>query len=227
MKVFSPHFEILTAAQKDLWPKLSFTKNLGFCLYCDTALALQLGHRGSANFDFFSDRSFSGEQLLEKLPIVQGGVEVTQCGHNKLGFFVDGISISFFWNQGCGRVGEPLLSNDHNLFVASLLDILGLKLKVIFDRVEWKDYYDIASLLRYGISLKDGLCTAKAFFGNAFVSEHCLMALTYFEDLGLEKVNMADRELLTNCVQAISGPITASKILSSSLVPSDYSANKR
>ncbi len=227
MKVFSPQLDILPAAQKDLWPKLAFTKDLGFCLYGGTALALQLGHRESVDFDFFSDRSFFGAELLEKLPIVQGEVDVRQCSRNTLTFVIDGVSISFFGHQGYGRVGEPLLTADNNIFVASLLDILGLKLKVLFDRVEWKDYYDIASLLRYGISLKDGLCTAKAFFGNAFLPEHCLMALTYFEDLDLEKVTRADRKLIKHCVHEISLPITASKILSSSLIPSDYSTNKR
>ncbi len=225
MKQFSPHLDILPPAQKKLWPKLSFTKEMGFCLYGGTALALQLGHRESVDFDFFSDRSFFGVQLLEKLPITQG-VEVRQCSQNTLSFIIDGVGMSFFGHQSYGRVGEPLLTNDNNIFVASLLDIFGLKLKVLFDRIEWKDYYDIAALLRHGISLKDGLCTAKAFFGKAFLPEHCLMALTYFEGLDLEKLNMADRELLINRVQEISHPITASKILSSSLIPSDYQTHK-
>ena len=36
-----------------------------------TAIALQLGHRESIDFDFFSDKTFSHEEIIEKLPFLK------------------------------------------------------------------------------------------------------------------------------------------------------------
>lgn len=53
MKQLSPHKEILPTSQQEVWPELSDIKKLGFVLYGGTAIALQLGHRISVDFDFF------------------------------------------------------------------------------------------------------------------------------------------------------------------------------
>ena len=50
---FSPHLEILPEVQRWIYPRLQNLKKLGFVLYEGTALALQLGHRQSVDFDFF------------------------------------------------------------------------------------------------------------------------------------------------------------------------------
>ena len=54
MKIFEPSFDILPESQKALWLDLSPCKDLGFVLYGGTAIALQIGHRASIYFDFFS-----------------------------------------------------------------------------------------------------------------------------------------------------------------------------
>ena len=54
MRSFEPHMEILPKAQRALWGLLAPCVDLGFVLYGGTAIALQLGHRSSVDFDFFS-----------------------------------------------------------------------------------------------------------------------------------------------------------------------------
>lgn len=54
------HFEALTTDGKKIFPKLS--KFEGFYLAGDTALALQIGHRISVDFDFFT-----GEKIKRTL----------------------------------------------------------------------------------------------------------------------------------------------------------------
>ena len=222
MKEFVPQLKVLPPAQKRIWPKLAFTKDLGFCLYGGTALALQLGHRQSVDFDFFSDKSFSADELLNKLPFA-GKAKILQCEQDTLTLQIDGVFISFFGSQRYGRAGEPLLTCDNTIFVASLLDILGLKLKTLFDRVEWKDYYDITWILRQGISLKDGLGVAMSFFGDTFIAEHCLMALTYFEGVDSDKFTPKDQEELVHFVRQTEMPVQPAQVISNSLLPSDYS----
>lgn len=51
---FKPIFSTLPKNQQRLWSQLGPAKDLGFCLYGGTALALRFGHRESIDFDFFS-----------------------------------------------------------------------------------------------------------------------------------------------------------------------------
>jgi len=52
----SLHLDILPPAQRKIWDALSALPS-EFVLYGGTAIALQLGHRQSVDFDFFARRS--------------------------------------------------------------------------------------------------------------------------------------------------------------------------
>jgi Nucleotidyl transferase AbiEii toxin, Type IV TA system len=54
---FEPRLDILPDSQRRLWPELDAIPS-DFVLYGGTGLALQLGHRVSEDFDFFSSSSF-------------------------------------------------------------------------------------------------------------------------------------------------------------------------
>ncbi len=51
MTRLAPRLDVLSAAQRALWPELAGLPR-GFVLYGGTALALRLGHRVSVDFDF-------------------------------------------------------------------------------------------------------------------------------------------------------------------------------
>jgi len=54
---FAPRPDVLAAPQRRLWNEhVAVPKE--FVLYDGTALALQLGHRRSLDFDFFGERPF-------------------------------------------------------------------------------------------------------------------------------------------------------------------------
>ena len=63
------------------------------------------------------------------------------------------VKISFFGGIGFGRVSRPDLA-DNGIEVAGALDLLAIKLKVLLQRVEAKDYVDIDVLLRSGGSAR-------------------------------------------------------------------------
>lgn len=54
--------DILPASQRQLWPELDAVP-ADFVLYGGTGLALQLGHRVSEDFDFFSSSGFGLDTL--------------------------------------------------------------------------------------------------------------------------------------------------------------------
>ena len=70
---FSPHLEILPEVQRWIYPRLQNLKKLGFVLYGGTALALQLGHRQSVDFDFFLHDPLDQKQLRDAFPLFGRG----------------------------------------------------------------------------------------------------------------------------------------------------------
>jgi hypothetical protein len=153
---FEPRLETLPAAQRRLWPSLAPLVASRFVLYGGTAIALQLGHRASIDFDFFATAALDKAALRNEMPSLSNAL-VLQDEPNTLVVSVavsgEPVKLSFFGGLALGRVGEPRVTHDGTLLVASLVDLLATKLKAILDRAEAKDYIDIAALLRAGIPL--------------------------------------------------------------------------
>jgi hypothetical protein len=66
-ETFEPRLDILPESRRRLWPELDAVP-MDFVLYGGTGLALQLGHRVSEDFDFFSSSGFDPEHLRSGLP---------------------------------------------------------------------------------------------------------------------------------------------------------------
>ena len=100
------------------------------------------------------------------------------------------VKLSFFGELTMGRVGDPDWSEDCMVRVASKLDLMATKLKVLLQRIESKYYVDIAALTRSDVDLADGLAAARALYPQTFPPSQCLRTPTWFED--------GDRELLSD-----------------------------
>jgi Nucleotidyl transferase AbiEii toxin, Type IV TA system len=207
--MFQPKLETLPRAQQRLWPKLSFTRTLGFTLYGGTAIAVQLGHRISVDFDFFHQANLNRAQIFEVAPFLVGAT-VIQDEPNALtvlaadsadAFLV--VKVSFFGAINFGRYQHPKTTNDGILDVACLEDLLATKLKVILQRAEAKDYIDIAALINSGLSLATGLAIAKEMFGPNFQASESLKALSYFNDGDLSTLPTSTKSVLINAAARI------------------------
>jgi hypothetical protein len=186
-----PRLDILSLAQRQLWPQLATVADAAFVLYGGTAIALYLGHRESIDFDFFTDQTFQPEDLLAKFHFLREA-EILQTQRDTLTVLTAGdgndshrVKISFFGGFEFGRLKDPERTADGVLEVASLQDLLAHKLKVLLQRVEIKDYLDIDAILEKGLDLAQGCVGAQALF-RAFAPQECLKALTYFNDPLLE-----------------------------------------
>lgn len=202
MPELSPRLDVLPQAQRLLWPSLKPAANLGFALYGGTALALRLGHRSSVDFDFFSESPLEQRALFENMPFLTAA-QVLQDRPDTLTLLVtpsstssDTVKLSFFGSITLGRVGTPQWTNDRVAQVASSQDLLGTKLKVVLQRIEAKDYLDIAAILESGTALAVGLGSARALFGPAFQPSECLKALVYFEGGDLNSLTAAIKHRL-------------------------------
>jgi len=200
---FEPQWEALPAAQQKFWPSLSGSVELGLVLYGGTAVALRLGHRASIDFDFFTEKPLDRAALANAFTFVDCS-EVIQDRPDTLTVLApvgqDRVKVSFFGSVAIGRVGVPDLTPDRTVEVASLLDLLATKLKVMQQRIEAKDYRDVAALLRAGLHLETGLAAAKALYHPSFEPSEAARALTYFLGGDLATLAEGDKELLTRAV---------------------------
>lgn len=229
-ETFTPYVARLPAAQRQLWPQLRPLVQQGMVLHGGTAIALRLGHRESVDFDYFTHRPLDRAALLAAFPQFASAT-IIQDEPNSLTGMIPGsggeVKISFFGTIRFGRVGEPQTTDDGVAVVASLLDLLAQKLKTVMQRIEAKDYQDIAALLRAGVSLDAGMAGAMALYGGQFSPLECARALVYFKDRALALLPSADRRFLLDAVRglhAISRSLHPATILSSSLTASSRAA---
>ena len=127
------------------------------------------------------------------------------------------MKVSFFGGIDFGRVGYPERTVDGVAEVASLLDLLATKLKTM-QRIESKDYMDVAAILRAGISLEDGLSAAAALFGSDFQPSEAIRPLTFFQGGDLASLSQFHREVLIHAathVRSIPLSVVTSRSLSS------------
>lgn len=201
---FTPRLDILPKAQRRLWAELGGTPR-EFTLYGGTAIALRLGHRQSADFDFFARTPFEPDSLLKKIPYLKDAV-VRQSSPNTLTTTIDRggpVQVSFFGGLNLGQVEAPDFIKDPNLAIASLLDLAGTKAKVIIQRVEPKDYIDIhALLIKGGIPLAKMLAAASVIFGPQINPLDALKAIAYHQDPALTGLSDKVKTDLVRAVQA-------------------------
>jgi hypothetical protein len=202
---FAPRLDILPLPQRRLWDELVVVPR-EFVLYGGTAIALQLGHRQSVDFDFFSNRPLDPTQLVPAIPFLAGAT-VTQREPNTFGCLVDRggpVKLSFFGLPRIPRLLPPLIAPDNGLQVASLLDLAGTKASVVQMRAEAKDYLDIDAVLTDGrIDLPTALASARAIYGESFNPLATLKALAYFEDGNVRRLPQAVKDRLVKAASAV------------------------
>ena len=194
----TPRLTVLPGPQRVLWPSLALLPD-AFVLYGGTALALRLGHRTSADFDFFSAEPLDTERLfglslLHRAETLQAEPDTLTVSVSPGG--ADPVKLSFFGGIDTGRVGVPDRTDDDVVWVASMLDLLATKLKVLLQRVSARDYVDIAAILESGLGLADGLGAAVALYGRQFPPMDAVKALGYFSEGDAVNVEPSVRDTL-------------------------------
>jgi hypothetical protein len=201
---FEPRLDILPESQRLLWPELDSVPT-NFVLYGGTALALQLGHRVSDDFDFFSPTGFEPRELHSRLPFFADlapenpDVWVHWKPDNLEGFIDRGgiVKVAFFGGlDTLRRVEDPRPAAGSRVQVASLIDLAGMKMRVIQARASWKDYIDIHALALNGIDLPLALAAAMA-IDRRFDPLHSIRALQFYGDGTLGRVPATIRADLT------------------------------
>ncbi len=159
-----------------------------------TALALQIGHRKSYDFDFFVNEPISkyiwkkvkdtfGANSYKTLDTQDQLDVVTQNGVN-LTFFLDDYKSMF----------PVIKSNDINLM--SIQDIACNKAFIQGRRPKWRDYVDLYFILKENhVTLEKLIINCLKKFGNDFSKKLFLEQLIYWNDIYNYRIEYVDKDI--------------------------------
>lgn len=194
------YLEVLNQERRELLLLLRAFRD-DFYLAGGTALALQLGHRKSQDYDLFRAEKFDERQLLARVRDAFQGhdLRIVQQAWQTLDVLVDQVKVSFFYDP-YPPLGKLLELEDGNLRLASVVDIGCMKLSAITSRASYKDFVDLYFILQT-VSLPELLrrCREKI---PALDTNLVLKSLVYFGDVQEEKLEfMPGKETRFKTVQ--------------------------
>lgn len=174
------HRAALTEAGIRLLPRLTSFK--GFYLAGGTALALQIGHRRSIDFDLFSVQPLPGRLLATAKRIFTGStIMVTYAGPEQLDLNVDSVKVTLLHYPYAPA--EPFVKYE-GLDLASIPEIAAMKAFAIGKRMSYKDYVDWYFLLaEKRVALSDVINLAQQKFGGDFNDRLFLGQLISIDDI--------------------------------------------
>jgi hypothetical protein len=165
----------------------------------------------SEDFDFFSSTGFDPDRLRSRLPFFRDLDPAdpnawVQRKRDNLEAFVDRgglVKLAFFGGlDTLGRIEDPRRAAGSRVQVASLIDLAGMKMRVIQVRGSWKDYIDIHTLAVNGVDIPTGLAVAKAIDRN-FDPGISIRALQFYGDGTLDRVPAGIERDLTRWAQEV------------------------
>lgn len=172
--------EALTKSGKEIFPLLG--KFGDFYLAGGTALALQIGHRISVDFDLFSEKNIN-RSLFNKVKIIFAGKKVIPSVNNpdELTVFINGVKTTFL------SYPFPVESGFAHYNSVKLLnpkEIAATKAYTIGRRGSLKDYIDLYFIISGKIATLDEIIKmANEKFGEEFNDRLFLEQLVYFKDI--------------------------------------------
>ncbi|OGV96774.1 hypothetical protein A2W24_01785 [Microgenomates group bacterium RBG_16_45_19] len=189
--------QALLPPQKQIWPQLSLFKD-AFYLAGGTGLAVQLGHRISYDYDFFSPRKIEPnlrQQVNDHFPQSRFTLDST----DQLTWITQsGVKITLAYTPH--HPLYPVIITDV-LRLESVTDIAADKAFTIGRRGQFRDYVDLTAILNSGFKLEGIIHDAVAKYNAMFDEKLFLEQLVYFDDLSDRDVQLLDTNLSKSQVQ--------------------------
>jgi len=171
---------VLTPAQRVVFTRLAALKRVGI-LVGGTALAFQLKHRRSFDFDIFTSKNIPPDLAWEVKKIFGKKIKVIKESENELTFLTPKkVKITFFYYPF-----KPLykIIKTHSISIVDWRDIAADKAYTLGRRPIYRDYVDTFFIIRKGHKLENIISDAKQKFGGLFSEKLFLGQLTYFKDI--------------------------------------------
>lgn len=173
------HKEILTENQVKLLPVLKlFSSQFG--LVGGTAVALQIGHRRSIDFDMFIGKKFGNLAVERKFRANANIDKIIVSRLDELTFLADGVKFTFF--------NYPYAIDYPRRFEAEikmpdLLTLAAMKAFALGMRAKWKDYVDLYFIMKDFYRIAEIIKKGEEIFTTEFNAKIFRVQLGYFNDV--------------------------------------------
>ncbi|MCL5675780.1 MAG: nucleotidyl transferase AbiEii/AbiGii toxin family protein [Patescibacteria group bacterium] len=175
------YLEILDPKRKEVFEKLTAFGKDGF-LAGGTALALQLDHRKSFDFDIFLPKQISSQFYRRVLRVFGQETRVRiKTGDLLLIQTSEGIDVHFvyYWYKDL----FPRVKTS-SIDLSTMADIAANKALTIGQRGQWRDYVDVFFLLKKGVfNFEKIMEMARKKYKSEFNPRLFLEQLAYFGDI--------------------------------------------
>ncbi len=165
-----------------------FARFKAFYLVGGTALALQIGHRLSADFDFFSERELPRD-LIEKVKRVfaDARINTTYRSAEQLNLLINGVKTTFLYYP---YPVKTRFKKRDGVLIASIYELAAMKAFAIGKRLSYKDYVDWYFLLKEKhVELEKVIKLAKKKFGGDFNARLFLGQLVSMAEISVSKID--------------------------------------
>jgi len=151
------HYETVSRSLLDCLQKLMANEAFNdFVLVGGTALSLQLGHRISVDIDLFTENQYGSMNLTEIKNALSNTFsyidDLEKLSERNLGYTVfignsqtECVKLDLFYTE---KFIKPIINQD-GLRIASLPDIIAMKMAAIVNSKRKKDFWDLHELLEY------------------------------------------------------------------------------
>lgn len=172
------HDQVITEEQKQLFPLLKeFSSKFG--MVGGTAVALQIGHRRSIDYDLFTNKGFSSKSIREQIRQNFNISEVFVDRPGELTVLANQVKLTFYKYPFDIVFSEKFQSI---IQLPNLLTLASMKAFALGRRAKWKDYVDLYFIFQKH-SLKEIANKAKELFAGEFSEKLFREQLAYFEDI--------------------------------------------
>jgi hypothetical protein len=172
------HPQILSEEQHRLLPFIQSQKK-EFYLVGGTAIALQIGHRRSIDFDLFKKTNIRRDKIAKALHEHGHSFQLIFADSEGFHVIADGVKLTFFQFP----FDIPAKKTFLEIRMPDLLHLAAMKAYALGRRSKWKDYVDLYFLLRDHFSLEQVSQTTESRFPGLFSAKLFRQQLCYFDDI--------------------------------------------
>jgi Nucleotidyl transferase AbiEii toxin, Type IV TA system len=169
---------ILSANQQKMLPFLE-TFHREYYLVGGTAIALQLGHRESIDFDMFKQGTVHKNKIITKLKAFGWDYHLIYADTDSFHILVEDVKLTFFNYP----FHVPTATRFGKIKMPNLLHLAAMKAYALGRRAKWKDYVDLYFIMNQRITLNTISDTASTLFGGMFSAKLFKQQLAYFADV--------------------------------------------
>ncbi|MGM0759718.1 MAG: nucleotidyl transferase AbiEii/AbiGii toxin family protein [Thermodesulfobacteriota bacterium] len=152
-----------------------------FYLAGGTAIALQVGHRRSLDFDLFSAKELDADKLINVIIAHNYSIDhILHRSSDELTVAVHSVRLSFVFYPF--PIQYPVWFPEI-IAMPDLLTLAAMKAYALGRRAKWKDYVDLYVLLQQHVTFQHVISQAQKIFRGVFNERLFREQMCYFDDI--------------------------------------------